>query len=366
MTLLVAYGTRPEHLKIEPLLKYWKSIGFNEWKVYLTFQHNEFCQNVINTWEFDKNQLATSLEIPSKSKNYNRLDDIVTEILLSANDPYCLGYEFGTEKYQGQNITAILVQGDTASAFACALAAFHRQIPIIHLEAGLRSYNNTSPYPEEMYRRCISNMASIHLCPTKENLENLKNEKINTNNCFVVGNTILDPLKNIQPSIQNKILVTLHRRENQSAMEEWFKTIEYLAEKYQNFEFLLPIHKNPEVYKHKSLFKYVKCVDPLNHDELINYLANVNCVITDSGGIVEEATWFKKPIFLCRTATERPEAFMFYQYTPNPNELVKIFSDYMTIISKHECNCYLNYECPFGDGNACIKITNVLRNVLNN
>ncbi len=353
--IIVAYGTRPEHLKIEPLLKYWKSIGFNNWKVYLTFQHNNFCQNIIDTWEFNKNQLATSLEIPVTSENYNRLDDIITEILISSNDPYCLGNEFGTEKYQGQNVTAILVQGDTASAFACALAAFHRKIPIIHLEAGLRSFDNENPYPEEAYRRMISMMSTYNLCPTWKSAKNLENEKAPGQD-FIVGNTILDSIVDKTATIENKILITLHRRENLSEIPEWFNVVEKLAEKYQDHEFILPIHKNPEIYKYKSMFKYVKCIEPLPHDDFIDILSSCKYIISDSGGVVEESSWFGKKIFLCRRETERPEAWQFYIKSPTPEKLYENFIKEMSLDIKDD----LKAKCPFGDGHASEKIHEVL------
>lgn len=335
--LLIAYGTRPEHLKIEPLLKYWKSIGFNDWKVWLTGQHEELCIDLAENWEF-KNHC-----VQGEIANFkNRLDSIVSTLLINA-------------QYFLFNIDYILVQGDTASAFACALAAFHRQIPIIHLEAGLRSNDNSSPYPEEVYRKCISQMAAIHLCPTHSNAWNISSETTN-GQLFVVGNTILDPIKDRIGSFQNKILVTLHRREKLNDIVEWFNAIEKLAEKFQDHEFLLPIHKNPEIYKYKEKFKYVKCIDPLSHDELINYLADCKAVITDSGGIVEEATWFGKSIFLCRTKTERPEAEHFYIWTQTPEKLIFYFEKYFSFLAKNNNT----FKCPFGDGNSSEKITNIL------
>lgn len=355
MTLLVAYGTRPEHLKIEPLLTHWKSIGFNDWKVYLTFQHNEFCQNIIDTWQFERSQLTTSLEIPKTSESYNRLDDIVTEILISANDPYCLGNEFGTEKHEGKNITAVLVQGDTASAFACALAAFHRKIPIIHLEAGLRSYDNENPFPEEFYRRSISMMSSVNLCPTWQNAKNLEDEKVPGHN-FVAGNTVLDNVKDIIPGFKKKILVTLHRRENQSEIKQWFETVEQLAKENTDYEFILPIHPNPQISKLRSMFQYVKCIDPLPHGGLIDVLKDCYTVITDSGGIAEEASFFGKRILLCRKATERPEGWAFYTWCETPSKLRENCIYLLSLNYKDN----LKVKCPFGDGNSAKNVHEVL------
>lgn len=337
--ILACLGTRPELLKIEPLLKYWKSIGFNDWQVWLTGQHEELCIDLSKNWEFKEHCIGSRIV-----DFENRLDSIVSTILTSAY-------------FHIRNVDYLLVQGDTASAFACALAAFHRKIPIIHLEGGLRSFDIENPFPEESYRRMISTMSSYNLCPTWQNAKNLEDEKAPGQN-FVVGNTILDPLKilNKDSFFQNQILITLHRRENLSEIKDWFDIIEKLAEQYKDHEFILPIHKNPEIYKLKSKFKYVKCVDPLSHDELIDLLSRCKYVITDSGGVCEESTWFGKRIFLCRRETERPEAWQFYIKSPTPQELYKNFHKELALNIKDN----LKIKSPFGDGNSCEKIHSIL------
>lgn len=348
--LMVAFGTRPELLKIEPLLKYWKSIGFNDYDVFLTGQHQELCFNLSKEWEF-KNKVKWLTWPNYDDLNIkNRLDHIVAEIIR-----YSDFHIF--EKEEPTKYDHILVQGDTASAFACALAAFHRKIPIIHLEAGLRSFDNENPYPEEAYRRMVSAMSSYNLCPTWNNAKNLEDEKMPGQN-FVVGNTILDSLDSLGKDalFENKILITLHRRENLSEMEEWFDVVEKLASQCPDHEFILPIHKNPEIYKLKSKFKHVKCVDPLPHDELVDLLSRCKYVITDSGGLCEEATWFGKRIFLCRRQTERPEAWQFYIKSPTPNDLYKNFHKEMSFNIKDN----LKIGSPFGDGRSCEEIHSIL------
>lgn len=349
--LLIALGTRPELLKIEPLIKYWESIRFYNYKIWLTFQHEELCKQLCNDWEF-KLKIANVYN-PFKSQLKNRLDNITSQILQNTE---------AFDSFQGKRaainwnkVTAVLVQGDTVSAFTCALTAFHRKIPIIHMEAGLRSYDNDNPYPEEFYRRSISMMSSINLCPTENNKLALMEEKVPGVN-FVVGNTILDTLRDKKHGQSNKILCTLHRRENQASIGEWFTNLDKLAEKYSAYEFILPIHKNPDIYKFKNSFKYVKCVEPMEHSFLLEILANSACVITDSGGIAEEATWFKKPIFLCRKSTERPEGEKFYIWTKEPKDLLCAPIDFYT-----NDPSFLEKECPFGDGKASEKITDVLK-----
>lgn len=343
--ILVAYGTRPEHLKIEPLLKYWKSIGFNDWKIWLTGQHEEMCNNLEETWEFRKH-IAINGGPGDYTTPSNRLDGIIHDIMSQAHHLWM----FGDNKCD-----AILVQGDTASAFACALAAFHRKIPIIHLEAGLRSYDNENPYPEEFYRRSISMMSSINLCPTEQNRQILQEEMAPGKN-FVVGNTSIDNIKNIQPGFSKKILCTLHRRENQSEIKEWFDILEQLAGENPDYEFILPIHPNPQISKYRSMFQRVMCVDAMPHDQLINILKDCYAVITDSGGIAEESTYFGKRVLLCRKATERPEGEAFYTWCETPTKL------------KHNCTYLLSLnlkdnlknKCPFGDGNSSKNVHDIL------
>lgn len=339
--LLVAFGTRPECLKIEPLLKYWKSIEFNDWKVWLTGQHEEMCIDLWNNWEF-KDKCIGGRIITFE----NRLDSIISTILTSAS--FHINHN---------EVNALLVQGDTASAFACALAAFHRQIPIIHLEAGLRSYDNENPYPEEFYRRSISMMSSINLCPTWQNAKKLDDERA-PGHYFVTGNTILDSIKDVVPGFQKKILCTLHRRENQSEIEEWFQVLEDLAKESPDYEFILPIHPNPEISKYRSMFQSVKCIDAVSHSELINILKDCYCVITDSGGIAEEASFLGKRILLCRKATERPEAWAFYTWCERPSELKKNCTYLLSLNLKDN----LKEKCPFGIGTSSRQITDILIN----
>ena len=350
--LVVAFGTRPELLKIEPLLKYWKSIGFNNFGIWLTGQHKELCQDLLQNWEF-KNKICIFHDIYQSSEYHvNRLDAIIYSILEAAEYWIRPGNHHSA---RFGNIDSLLVQGDTASAYACALAAFHRKIPIIHLEAGLRSYDNENPYPEEFYRRSISMMASVNLCPTKENAVNLWVEKA-PGTVHVVGNTILDFIRDTIPGKSNKVLCTLHRRENLTQIREWFSALDTLAKRYTEYEFILPIHKNPEIYKYKESFKFVKCIEPLEHNEFINILKDCAAIISDSGGVAEEGSWFKKPIFLCRKETERPEGEDFYIWTKTPEELSKANISFWA-----NDPFFQTLSCPFGDGNSCEKITRTLK-----
>ena len=321
--ILICFGTRPEWLKIKPLLPHM------ECKTFFTGQHEDLLQKI----DFD--------HISSEGKRGgNRLDDVIDRCMRSfPDDP---------------EITSVLVQGDTASAFGCALAAFNRGLKVIHLEAGLRSYDLENPYPEEGYRQMISRIATTHLCPTQLSKGNLVDEKC-LGDIEVVGNTVLDNIVEYKGNLsyESKVLVTLHRRENHEMISEWFKELDKLARKYCDIEFVLPIHPNPNVQKHKHLLSFVKVVDPLDHSDLIKLLTNCLCTITDSGGIQEEATFLSKKSIVCRKVTERPEAVNHLYLCPSPSNLEQIFQE---VIS----DPIINEPCPYGDGHSAKHIQKIL------
>ena len=251
---------------------------------------------------------------------------------------------------------SVLVQGDTASAFACALASFHHKKKIYYLEAGLRTYNLDHPYPEEGYRQMIARISDVNLCPTTVSKQNLINEKTK-GECFVVGNTVLDNLLPYKEKCEytNKILITLHRRENHHWMDQWFKTIDQLAKTNPNLEFILPLHPNPNVQKHKHLLKNINVVKPLSHPELLDILVKCKLVISDSGGLQEEGSFFNKKVIVCRETTERPEAIetghLFLCSSPN-----KLESKFGELIKSY----YIDAPCPYGDGKSSFKIKDIV------
>lgn len=323
----IVFGTRPEWIKIKPIIdKIDSKIPF---RLICTGQHTSLIDDSI------KNYRVEYLDIERNSSN--RLNNIVTSIL--DHSDYILN-----------GSSHVLVQGDTTSAFAVALAAFHRQIPVIHLEAGLRSWDINNPYPEEFNRIAISNVASIHLCPTIDNKHNLRyvgGEK------YIVGNTVLDSLVNITPSIEDFVLITMHRRENLNIIDQWFKAIENTAKENLNLEFIFPMHLNPAIQKHKDIFKIVKIIDPVSHGKFIDMLSRCSIVITDSGGIQEESSFLKKKSIVCRQTTERQEGeYIFSRLCYDPSRLKDIFNEtHIELVNK---------QCPYGDGHASDKILEIL------
>lgn len=335
--ILVTYGTRPEYIKIKPLVDKMSRVGI-KYHTLFTGQHT----TLIGEHEPD-------LSFEMASLNNNRLNSIVANCLRMPDVLF-------------KDITHILVQGDTSSVMGLALNALHRNIKVIHLEAGLRTNDYENPYPEENNRRIVSTIASIHLCPTEHNKENLIKENI-LGDIHVVGNTVLDTIVDYQKNISysNKVLVTLHRRENHENMKLWFKKINKLANDFPSIEFVLPIHPNPNVKKYKHLLNKVKVLEPMDRNELIKFISEAKMVITDSGGIQEESSFLRTKCLVCRTITERPESLGISSFIiKDPNYLRPEFEYHLG-----RYNLTHSFKCPYGDGYASKKICEILKNKYN-
>ena len=325
--ILICYGTRPEHIKISPLLK--EMDGVIPYKTLFTGQHTDLVKNV------NFNHTLTIKD------GKNRLDSVVQSCMDLDDDIF-------------KNITHILVQGDTVSAYSLALTAFHRGIKIIHLEAGLRTYDFQNPYPEEAYRQCISRISDINLCPTENNKNNLEKENIN-GDIVVVGNTVLDNLLGKTTSYNDTVLVTMHRRENHINMSEWFEKINQLAIDNTDLKFEIPLHPNPNVSKHKNLLTHVKVIEPLNYNDMVHKISKCRFLISDSGGIQEESSFLNKKVIVCRKITERPESVGKHSFMcEEPKDLKGLFYSLKD-------NYEVDLECPYGDGRSSERIVNYLK-----
>ena len=198
----------------------------------------------------------------------------------------------------------------------------------------------------------IARISDINLCPTELSKKNLINEKVN-GKCHVVGNTVLDNLLPFKEECEytNKVLVTLHRRENHDLMDQWFNKVNKLAKNNSNLEFILPIHPNPNVQKYKHILTDVTVIEPLSHPELLDVLVKCKLVISDSGGLQEEGSFFNKKVIVCRKTTERPEAIEtgHLHMCLSPDELENKFDQLIK-------NYYINADCPYGDGKSSSKI----------
>ena len=321
--LLICFGTRPEWLKVKPLLK-----EISKYKLLFTGQHKDLLKDI---------KVDYRIEIGDQT---NRLDQIISDCL--------------TQFPEGD--FDVLVHGDTVSAFACALAAFSRKLKIIHLEAGLRSYDLKQPYPEEGYRQMISRIADINFPPTSISAQNLFNEKTDGMS-YVVGNSVLDNLIEYKDDCEytDKVLVTLHRWENHHWMDEWFTELNKVAEKYSNIEFTIPLHHNPAVRKHKHLLTNVNIVPALPHDEMLKLMSKCKFIISDSGGLQEEGAFLNKKVIVCRDVTERPEGI----YTGHLT-LCKTPSDLMDIVDRINRDYIIKKDSPYGKGDTAKRVKRIL------
>jgi len=296
---LICFGTRPELIKLIPLIQQFKLKNI-EYKTLFSGQHQNLIENFYKYIDEPDFILSDVME------HNQTLNKLASKIMLKIDVIYS----------SNENIDNIIIQGDTTTAYTIALTAFHRQINVIHLEAGLRTNNKYSPYPEELNRRMISQIADIHLCPTTISVENLKRENI-IKNVYLVGNTVVDIYKyvfeNTHPSIyiqniidnnSNYIVVTLHRRENRGEkIDLMWKQLNNLSSKYK---FIYITH--PSLPKSKEVLdKNIVLLDPLDYENMVHLISNSFGIITDSGGLQEEAVCANKRVLVCRDTTERPE-----------------------------------------------------------
>ena len=295
---LICFGTRPELIKLIPLIKKFKEKNI-EFKTLFSGQH----ENLIK--DFYKYIDEPNYIFQNIMEHGQSLNQLSSKILLQSN-----------QLFIDNKFSHVVVQGDTTTAYSLTLSAFHFQIPVIHLEAGLRTNNKYSPFPEEINRRLISQIANIHLCPTQKSIENLYNENIREN-VFLTGNTIVDMYDYIQKNTNpdsfvkslienNKIyyVVTLHRRENRG--EKIRKMWEQLNQLSNKYKFIYISH--PSLSESKEILnKNIILLKPQNYENMIHLVLNSSGIITDSGGLQEEAVCAMKKVLVCRDTTERPE-----------------------------------------------------------
>lgn len=335
MIILITYGTRPEWIKVKPLINELKRRNIKHYTLF-TGQHQNIAPHDAD-FSFDMSKVISN----------NRLDSIVGNIMSESDDLYLYS--------EYNDFTHVLVQGDTTSAMAVALSAFHHGKHVIHLEAGLRSFDKQNPFPEEVNRKIIAQIADIHLCPTSLSLHNLEIEEVRGSK-YIVGNTALDNLIEYKDRCEygDTILVTLHRRENHSIMQQWFEAVNNLAKKYPYYKFIMPLHPNPNVQKLKNLLTNIDVINSLDHPELLEVLIKTRMVITDSGGLQEECSFFNKKCLVCREVTERPEALQETSFlVGKPENLENLFNEHIETYQ-------VTYISPFGEGNSASKIVDLL------
>lgn len=365
MKVMSVFGTRPEAIKMCPLEKELKKTEGIESIVCLTGQHREMLQQVIDIFGTNVNY---NLDIMKQRQTLTT----ITSSILEKLEPILIK----------ERPDIVLVHGDTTTSFAAALAAFYQQIPVGHVEAGLRTYDKYSPFPEEMNRNLTGRIAELHFAPTENNRNNLLRENI-SKNVFVTGNTVIDAfkttvkknyifkepvLKNVDLKNRRCILMTAHRRENLGEpLYNICRAVKRIIEKYEDIEIVYPVHLNPAVQEvaHAVLggMSRVHLVAPLDVEDMHNLMARSFLVMTDSGGLQEEAPACGVPVLVLRTETERPEAVEAGTVKVIGVNEEDIFHEAVNLIDNP-----LKYEAmakavnPYGDGHASERIAQKLKN----
>ena len=361
LKLMTVFGTRPEAIKMCPLvLEMRKYPEFIQPIVAVTAQHREMLDQVLDLFgivpDYDLNIMTSG----------QTLYDVTTRALM--------GLKPVMEEAKPD---MVLVHGDTTTTFAGALAAFYAQIPVGHVEAGLRTGNKYSPYPEEMNRKLTGSIADMHFAPTGTSKANLLKENVNPANILVTGNTVIDALQTTVHSDYhfadedfNKvfatghklILMTTHRRENLGEpMRHVYRALKSVLETHEDVEAIFPVHKNPKVREivNQELghLSRVHLIEPMDYEPFANLMAKVDIVLTDSGGIQEEAPALGKPVLVLRDTTERPEAvdagtvkLVGTAYEDVLRETSRLLDDANHYRSMAEA------ANPYGDGKACERI----------
>lgn len=364
--VMLVFGTRPEAIKMCPLVKELKIRKNIEVKVCVTGQHREMLQQVLECFNVVPDY---NLEI---MKDKQTLFDITTNII-SKIKPVL----------EKEMPDIVLVHGDTTTTFITSLCAFYMQIPVGHVEAGLRTYNIYSPYPEEFNRQATGIIAQYHFAPTEKAKQNLLNEGKNKNNIYVTGNTAIDALKTtVKKEYHHKlfdwigndrlIILTAHRRENiGKPLENIFSAINKILNEYNDVKIIYPVHKNPiireianKIFQHNDK---IKLIEPLEVIDFHNFLNKAYLILTDSGGIQEEAPSLGKPVLVLRDTTERPEGIKSGTLKLVGTEKNIIYNNIKQLLDdKEEYQKMSKASNPYGDGDACVRIANILTKFLNN
>ena len=360
--ILLVFGTRPEAIKMSPLvLALQADTNRFETVVCVTGQHREMLDSVLPFFgihpDYDLNIM----------KPGQTLNDVTTNVLL--------GMENVLKK---ERPDIVLVHGDTTTSMAAALAAFYEQIPVGHVEAGLRTYNIYSPWPEELNRQITARIATWHFAPTEQSRTNLVNEGVRPDHIIVTGNTVIDALHlalrrssaiHKADDRHRMVLITGHRRENfGNGFAHAFAAIKALLEKYPDVAFVYPVHPNPNVRKalvealgDPAHYRNLKLIPPPDYPDFVQLMAQCTLVLTDSGGIQEEAPDLGKPVLVMRDTSERPEAIAAGTALLVGTNEARIVQEVSRLlddpIARHKMSRATN---PYGDGKACQRILEAL------
>ena len=359
-TIMLVFGTRPEAIKMCPLVNELKKHNELKTVVCVTGQHRQMLDQVLHTFD-----VIPDFDL-SIMKEKQTLFDVTTNILNSIKTV------LGTV-----NPDIVLVHGDTSTTFVTALACFYLQIPVGHVEAGLRTYDIFSPFPEEFNRQAVSIISSYNFAPTEKSKQNLINEGKKESSIYVTGNTAIDALKTtikdnyIHPELDwargsRLILLTAHRRENLGEpMHHMFRAIRKIIEEHRDVKVIYPIHMNPLVRKAAETelgdCDRIHIIEPLDVLDFHNFIARSYMILTDSGGIQEEAPSLGKPVLVMRDTTERPEGIKAGTLKLVGTDEESIYRNFKLLLdNQEEYNKMSRASNPYGDGTASERIVNIL------
>ncbi len=366
--ILFVFGTRPEVIKLAPVILELKKHP-DKYNVIVcnTEQQKELSNQTLAYFG-----LKADINLDCMKPNQSLLE-VQTRILTALD-----------KVFDNNKVDATIVQGDTMTVLCGALASFYRKIPVYHVEAGLRSYDIYEPFPEEVMRQMTSRVAELNFAPTEKNRQALLKENINDNKIHVVGNTVIDALfclseatmneagkyfENLGINVDDKlVLITAHRRENHGErIDRILNAVEFLVKKYSDHTFVIPVHPNPNVKDkiHSTLEKYsnVNLLKPLDYPYLVYLMKNAKLILTDSGGIQEEAPSFGCPTLVMRYETERQEGIDAGVSILVGADYDKIVSYSEDILSKTREETRLQSQTPYGDGTSNKKIEEIISRV---
>lgn len=362
--VMLVFGTRPEAIKMCPLVKELKTRKDLDTIVCVTGQHRQMLDQVLEAFN-----VVPDYDL-SIMKDKQTLFDVTTNILNRIK-----------EVLDKEKPDVVLVHGDTSTTFVTALACFYLQIPVGHIEAGLRTYNIYSPYPEEFNRQAVSIISKFNFAPTELSKENLLNEGKNKDSIYVVGNTAIDALKTTVRDDYNHeildwasdsrlIMLTAHRRENLGEpLRNMFRAIKRIVDEFNNIKIIYPIHMNPAVRSVADEIlgncDRIKIIEPLEVLDFHNFLARSYLILTDSGGIQEEAPSLGKPVLVMRDTTERPEGIKAGVLKLVGTDEETIYDNFKTLLTNEdEYNKMSKASNPYGDGFSSKKIADILEQEL--
>lgn len=363
MKVMTIFGTRPEGIKMAPLVKGLKKEEGIQCVSVNTAQHREMLDQVLALFEITPDY---DLDLMKTGRSVEELTGEMLSKLSKIIDK--------------EQPDLVLVHGDTTTTLIGAYSAFLRQIPIGHVEAGLRTNNRYSPFPEEMNRQVVSRMANYHFAPTQRNKEHLLKENIGEDTIHVVGNTVIDALleasskpfrfegelSRIFSNDLRTILLTTHRRENLKELHNIYEAVNRLVNEHNNIQVVFPIHKNPEVRKKvNEAFKNsprVHLIEPLDYESFVHVMKHSYLVITDSGGIQEEAPSLGKPVLVARNTTERPEgveAGTLKLVGTTAQDIYEECSRLLNVPAEYKKMQEINN--PFGQGDTSVQIIKIIK-----